>query len=281
MTERITVEMTDGVADVRLDRGDKMNAMDADMFAALIDTANELAEMPGLRAVVLSGNGPSWCAGLDFSMFEQMASANAAGGGAIVGEDADPSSIGAMVEGRITHRAQQAVWGWRELPVPVIAAVHGVAFGAGFQLAVACDIRIVHPEARMSVLEIRWGITPDMTCTHLLPGIVGADVAKELVWTGREVLGKEAVRIGLATRLSEDPHAAAMELATTIAGKSPDAIRAGKRLIETAYAEDFAAGFATERDEIGALIGTPNQVESIAAYFEKRPANYTDPSSDR
>lgn len=266
MTERITVELTNGVADVRLDRGDKMNAMDAEMFEALIATADELAVTPGLRAVVLSGNGPSWCAGLDVSMFAGMAD----------GADSD-GSIGAMVEGKPTHKAQQAVWGWHELPVPVIAAIHGVAFGAGFQLAIGCDIRIVHPEVRMSVLEIRWGITPDMTCTRLLPGIIGADVAKELVWTGREVGGDEALRLGLATRVSDNPHADAMELAQTIASKSPDAIRAGKRLIEAAYAEDFAAGFAHEREEIFALIGSPNQIESITAFFEKRPADYVDP----
>ena len=266
MSKRITVDVTNGVADVRLDRGDKMNAMDADMFEALISTANELAATPGLRAVVLSGNGPSWCAGLDVSMFAGMA-------GGIDAED----SIGAMVPGKITHRAQQAVWGWHELPVPVIGAVHGVCFGAGFQLAIGCDIRIVHPDVRMSVLEIRWGITPDMTCTHLLPGIIGADVAKELIWTGREVGGEEASRLGLATKVSNDPLADAMELATTIASKSPDAIRAGKRLVEAAYAEDFAAAFATEREEIFALIGTPNQTESVTAWFEKRPADYVDP----
>ena len=266
MTERISVEMSDGVADVRLDRGDKMNAMDADMFEALLDTADELATTRGLRAVVLSGNGPSWSAGLDLSMFAGMA------------EGADSvGSIGAMVEGKITHRAQQAVWGWHELPVPVIGAIHGVAFGAGFQLPIGCDIRIVHPEVRMSILEIRWGITPDMTCTHLLPGIIGADVAKELIWTGREVDGDEALRLGLATRVSDDPHGAAMELATTIASKSPDAIRAGKRLVEAAYAEDFAIAFAKEREEIFALIGSPNQTESVTAWFEKRDADYVDP----
>lgn len=268
MSERVTVEIEGGIADVRLNRGDKMNAMDGKMFAALIETADELAEAPGLRAVVLSGNGPSWCAGLDFSGFEAMA-------GGTGGDDANSTgSIGAMEQGRITHRAQQAVWGWRQLPVPVIGAVHGVAFGAGIQLAIGCDIRIVHPEVRMSVLEIRWGITPDMTCTRLLPGLVGADVAKELVWTGREVNGEEAVRIGLATRVAADPHAAATELAQTIAGKSPHAIRAGKRLVEEAYAQDFATGFAREREEIGALIGTPNQVESVTAFFEKRPPAY-------
>ncbi len=273
MSNRITVDVQDGIADVRLNRGDKMNAVDGAMFTALIETADELAATFGLRAVVLSGNGPSWCAGLDFAGFASMAG----DGGA---DDASgTASIGAMTEGGITHRAQQAVWGWRQLPVPVIAAVHGVAFGAGFQLAIGCDIRIVHPDVRLSALEIRWGITPDMTVTRLLPGIVGADVAKELIWTGREVGGEEALRLGLATSVSDDPHAAAMDLARTIASKSPEAIRAGKRLVEAAYAEDFETGFAHERAEIGALIGSPNQVESVTAYFEKRSPEYVDPSA--
>lgn len=272
--QRVTVDLIDGVADVRLNRGDKMNAMDGRMFAALIDTADELASTPGLRAVVLSGNGPAWCAGLDFSGFQAMA------GGVGGDESTSTGSIGALAEGRITHRAQQAVWGWHELPVPVIGAVHGVAFGAGVQLAIGCDIRIVHPDVRMSVLEIRWGITPDMTCTQLLPGLIGADKAKEMIWTGREVNGPEAVEIGLATRMSEDPHAAAMELARTIAAKSPHAIRAGKRLIDESATEDYAAGFARERAEIGALIGTPNQVESVTAFFEKRPPQYAEVDVD-
>ncbi len=130
----------------------------------------------------------------------------------------------------------------------------------------------------MSVLEIRWGLIPDMTCTQLLPALVGPAMAKELIWTGREVNGEEAVRIGLANRLSEDPHAEAMELARSIASKSPHAIRAGKRLVEGYASQDYAAGFAAERNEIGALIGSPNQVESVKAFFEKRPPVYADPS---
>ena len=270
--DRVTVEIVDGVADVRLNRGDKMNAMDGAMFTALVETADSLAKTKGLRAVVLSGNGPAWCAGLDFSGFQAMAGDS--------GGSNSTADIGSIEEQRITHKAQQAVWGWRELPVPVIGAVHGAAFGAGIQLAAGCDIRFVTPDVRMSILEIRWGISPDMTITHLLPSLIGSDVAKELIWTGREVNGEEAVRIGLATHVSEDPLADAMELATTIAAKSPHAIRAGKRLVEAAYAEDFAAGFAMEREEIFNLIGTPNQVESVTAYFEKRAPNYAEVEAD-
>lgn len=268
--ERITIDMDGGVADVRLNRGDKMNAMDGRMFSALVEAADSLAAEPGLRAVVLSGNGPSWCAGLDFGNFQAMASDSKPK------ESSNDRGIGALEEGRITHRAQQAVWGWHELPVPVIGAVHGVAFGAGVQLAIGCDIRYVHPDVRMSVLEIRWGLSPDMTCTQILPGLVGADMAKELIWTGREVNGEEAVRIGLATKLCDDPHTDAMDLAHTIAGKSPHAIRAGKRLVEGFARQDYALGFRNEREEIGALIGSPNQVEAVKAFFEKRPPGFAD-----
>jgi enoyl-CoA hydratase/carnithine racemase len=278
VNDRISIEVDSGVADVRMDRGDKMNAMDGKMFAALVEAADELAANTAVRAVVLSGNGPSFCAGLDFSGFQAMA------GGAGGDEENSTGSIGTDSIGEVetdrrhvTHRAQQAVWGWHELPMPVIASVHGVAFGAGCQLAVGADIRFVTPDVRMSVLEIRWGLSPDMTITSLLPSLIGADRAKELVWTGREVNGPEAVEIGLATHMAEDPHAAAMELAALIATKSPHAVRAGKRLINGVAAEDYDAAFLAERQEIGALIGGPNQVESVQAFFEKRPPVYVDP----
>ncbi len=274
MSDRIALEIHDGVADVRMDRGDKMNAMDGKMFAALVEVADELSANNAVRAVVLSGNGPSFCAGLDFSGFQAMA-----GGGDDGDSATSTGSIGKVEPDRahVTHRAQQAVWGWHELPMPVIAAVHGVAFGAGCQLAVGADIRFVTPEVRMSVLEIRWGLSPDMTITSLLPSLIGADRAKELIWTGREVNGPEAVDIGLATHMADDPRAAALELATLIATKSPDAVRAGKRLINGVAAEDYNTQFEAERTEIGALIGSPNQVESVQAFFEKRPPVYTDP----
>lgn len=273
MNDRVTIDIADGVADVRLDRGEKMNAMDGAMFAALVEAADTLDRDASVRAVVLSGNGPAFCAGLDFSGFEAMAGSEAG-----AGESTDAGAIGVLEHGRThrTHRAQQAVWGWHELAVPVIAAVHGVAFGAGCQLAVGADIRIVAPDVRLSVLEIRWGLTPDMTITRLLPGLVGSDVAKELVWTGREVDGAEAVRIGLATHVDDDPLTRARELASAIAARSPDAVRAGKRLLNAATALDHDAGLEAERREIGALIGSANQVESIQAFFEKRPAVYRD-----
>ncbi len=272
-SERVSVTIEAGVADVRLDRSDKMNALDGPMFDALVATSAALAEDPSVRVVVLSGNGRAFCAGLDFGGFEAMAA-----GGGTAGDEGAVGGTTAIshVEGdRITHHGQQAVYGWTDLPVPVIAAVHGVALGGGIQLALGADIRIVAPDARMSVLEIRWGLVPDMTGTKRLVELVGLDVAKELTFTGRMVDGVEAQAIGLATQVADDPHGAAMAMATEIAQKSPDAVRAAKRMLRAVGTADEATAFATERREIGALIGSPNQVESIQAYFEKREPRFS------
>jgi len=268
MNDRVSISIDNGVADVRLTRADKMNALDGAMFDALVDAGRKLAMDGSVRAVVLSGEGRSFCAGLDFSGFQAMAGDGADSGGT--------GSIGRVPEGQITHHAQQACWTWHELPVPVIAAVHGVAFGGGLQLALGADIRIVSPDVRMAVLEIRWGLSPDMTATQVLPKLVGLDMAKELTWTGREVGGEEAVRIGLATHVSEDPLESALALAKEIAGKSPHAVRGAKQLIDMSHHTDWATGFAEERRVIGSLIGQPNQVEAVHAWFEKRLAVYTD-----
>jgi len=264
--DRISVQRLGSVADVRLDRPDKMNALDPEMFRALVETSDLLAKDTSLRAVVLSGEGPSFCAGLDFVSFLELASG---------GEELD---LTATAEERITHFAQQAVFGWTELPVPVIAAVEGHALGGGIQLALGADIRIVHPEAKMSVLEIRWGLIPDMTGTQMLVDLVGVDVAKELTFTGRSVSGIEARDLGLATKVSETPRADAMELANVIASKSPQAIRAGKRLLSEAARFERAANFERERTEISKLIGSPNQSEAVAAFFEKRDPEFADPA---
>ncbi len=159
---------------------------------------------------------------------------------------------------------------WQEVPVPVIAAVHGVALGGGCQIALGADIRICAPDARFSVLEVKWGLIPDMTGTWMLPRLVGLDVAKELTFTGRMVDGAEAVTLGLATRVADDPHGAATALAREIAGKSPESVRAAKRLLNASGTVPMAEQFAAERAEIGKLIGSPNQVEAVMAGFEKR-----------
>src|SRR5581483_5388204 len=167
------------------------------------------------------------------------------------------------------NRGQQAAYVWTELPVPVIAAVHGPALGAGFQIALAADIRFIAPDAKMSVLEIRWGLVPDMTGTQMLPRLVGLDVAKELAFTGRMLSGAEAKEIGLATRVADDPHAAAMELAREIAGKNPFAVKGVKALLNMAGQVPLEEAFKTEERTMASLIGSPNNVEAVTAYFEK------------
>ena len=281
MSDRVTVQIADGVADVRLNRPDKLNALDGDMFAALVDASSRLARDNSVRAVVLSGEGRAFCAGLDFSGFMAMAGGRGTidtGGPAAPASD-DGGSLGAIgrTDGRITHLGQQAAHGWSEVPVPVIAAVHGHCLGGGLQIALGADIRIVHPEAKLSVLEIRWGLSPDMTATAALPRLVGLDVAKELTWTGRNVTGTEAVALGLCTRESADPLADALALARDIAAKSPGAIRGTKKLIEQAGRVPLAQQYADERHTIASLIGTPNQVEAVAAFFEKRGPSFADP----
>ena len=267
MEERIRVEFRAGVADVKLVRADKMNALDDAMFSALLETGEKLKTQAGLRAVVLSGEGRAFCAGLDMGNFAKMASGERRSGSGLL--DTPRTAGGA-------NRAQQAVMVWREIPVPVIAAVHGVAFGGGFQLALGADIRIVAPDAKLAVLEIKWGLVPDMSGIALLRGLVRDDVARELTFSGRIFTGEEALKLGIATRISNDPHGDALALATEIAGKNPQAVRGAKRLFNLAADADQIAILKAESVEQAALIGSPNQIEAVTSNLQKRAANFAD-----
>jgi enoyl-CoA hydratase/carnithine racemase len=265
--QRVRVTVTDGVADVRLDRADKLNALDRAMLAALVGAGRQVAADSGVRAVVLSGNGRAFCAGLDFAEFQAMTTDGAAQIPALDGDDGYTGPARAL--------AQRAAYTWAELPVPVIAAVHGVAFGGGLQVALGADIRLAAPDARLSVMEIKWGLIPDMTGSQLLPELVGRDVAKELTFTGREVSGQEAASLGLVTRVSADPLAEALALAAEIAARSPRAIRAAKRLLDQAGRVSLHDGFAAEQRVIRQLIGSPDQVEAVRANLERRPPAFS------
>ena len=271
MNDRVQVTIEDGVADVRLVRVDKMNALDDAMFTALVETGDRLKNEAAVRCVVLSGEGRAFCAGLDMGSFGAMADGTRRPrepGGNLVSRDHG-----------IANRAQYAVWVWRELPMPVIAAVHGVAFGGGFQLALGADMRFVAPDARLAVLEIKWGLIPDMAGTQSMRHLAREDVIRELTYTGRIFSGEEAAAMGLATRVCADPRAEALAVAREIAGRNPAAVRAGKRLINAAGVIDPAAGLLQETEEQVALIGTPNQVEAVRANLEKRrPMFGTDPA---
>jgi enoyl-CoA hydratase/carnithine racemase len=274
MSDRVIVSVTDGVADVRLNRPDKRNALDGDMFLAIADAGERLKSDSSVRAVVLSGEGASFCAGLDFTGFQAMAGGESSTSStSSTQEDGNPGRID---EGRITHLGQQVAWVWQEVPVPVIAAVHGHALGGGLQIALGADIRIVHPDAQLSVREVHWGLVPDMTGTFVLSRLVRADVAKELTFTARVVSGTEAAQLGLATKVSTTPYDDAMALAEEIASRSPGAVRGAKELFNRLFADGAAEQFAEERRVIRSQIGTPNQLEAVRAGFEKRAPVFQD-----
>ena len=270
MLDRIRVTLDNGVADVRLNRPDKMNALDQAMFDALIETGRSLITQPGLRAVVLSGEGRAFCAGLDMGRFEKMAAP----------PDADAASVsnelrlGPRSHG-IANGPQYAALVWQDIPVPVIAAVHGAAMGGGFQIALGADMRFVAPDTKMSVLEIKWGLVPDMAGTLLLRNLVRNDVMRDLTYTGRIFTGEEAFKMGLATRLTTNPHAEALESAREIAQKNPDAIRAAKRLMNALPVMPDAEGLLAESREQDALSGKPNQIEAVLSQMQRRAPNFT------
>lgn len=268
--DRVTISIEDGIADVRMNRADKRNALDNAMFTSLAAAGEYLKTLPDLRAVVLSGDGASFCAGLDFGSFQAMAQGSSGQGGSV--------NAGAMSDGRITHLAQQVCWVWQEVPVPVIAAVHGHALGGGMQIALGADIRIVHPDTQLSVREVHWGLIPDMTGTLMLSRLVRPDIVKDLVFSARVFSGAEGFELGVVTRLSKTPQADAMDLAQEIAGRSPDAVRGAKKLINLMANDGAAQQFAAEREVIGKLIGGANQVEAVMSHFEKRPPKFNSSS---
>ena len=267
MNDRVKITMLeDGIADVRMTRVDKMNALDATQWAALVEAVETLKAMPGLRVVVLSGEGRAFCAGLDLASMQG---------------DRDPgaSSAGGSLADRthgIANNAQYAAWGWRELPVPVIAAVHGVAFGAGSQIMAAADIRIVHPETRIAIMEMKWGLVPDVAGMPLWRTQVRDDVLGEMIYTNREFNGVEAKDMGFATHVADDPHAKAMELARVIANKNPHAMRGAKRLCNLMGDASDAELLQAESDEQLKVIRTPNQMEAVMAEMQKRKPNFQD-----
>lgn len=260
MTDRVSITVADGIADVRLTRADKMNALDPAMFAALAEAIDALAVRTDARVVVLSGEGRAFCAGLDM--------ASMAGGGSGL-------KLSERSHGR-SNSAQYVCTGWRDLPMPVIAAVHGVAMGGGFQLLSGADIRIAHPATRMAIRETYWGLVPDMGGFALWRGLGREDVLRELVYTSREFTAADAHGYGLVTHLDEAPFERAMAIAREIAGRNPHAVRGAKRLFAGLHDGDTASILLAESEEQVKLMGTPNQRESVAANMAKRAPRFVD-----
>ena len=264
VAERVAIDIADHVATVTLTRPEKHNALDVAMFEAIAAAAEGLVNEPGVRAVVLHGEGPSFCSGLDVA--------------GVMASQPGSDDLMAPLREAVPNWFQRPVYRWIELPVPVIAAIHGHCLGGGLQIALAADIRFAAPDARLAVLEVKWGLIPDMAITRTLPRLVGIDMAKELAFTGRVVTGAEAHELGLVTHVADDPLAAAHSLAAEIAGRSPDAVRAMKRLFDQSWTGSAAETLRLEADLQLGLLGTANQLEAVGAGLAKEPAEFRDPS---
>ncbi len=269
MAELVAISIENHVADVRFNRPEKYNALSHDMVAAMAAAINRLAAEPTVRAVVVSGAGKGFCAGLDFENFAAMQSQE--------GHKID--KLTDRYEHRITNIFQHVAYGWKELPMPVIAAIHGVAFGGGCQIAMGADIRFCTPDARFSFMEMKWGLIPDMSASQTIRDLVTLDVAKELFFTGKIINGEEAARLRLVTRVCEKPHEEALRLAKEIASQNPAAVRAAKKLLNEVWHGNPARGLLMESELEMTLIGTPNQVEAVAANFAKRAPVFKDPKA--
>jgi len=265
MSEPLIVTIDEHVASVTLNRPDKHNAVNVPMFEALAEAGSQLAGDPSIRAVVLSGAGPSFCAGIDLGIFQQGAAAF--GAAKMAPGDASPANF-----------YQRAAYVWRELPVPVICALHGTVFGAGLQIALGADLRFASADCRLSVLEIKWGIIPDMAISTTLPRLMPVDKMKELAWSGRIVTAEEASALGLISALHADPLQAARDTAALLASKSPDAIRAVKRLFDDSADMSTTQALQLEAQLQMSLLGRDNQLEAVTANLENRAPDFKDPS---
>ncbi len=263
---RVRVDIEGHLARIALTRPEKHNALDLAMFEAIVAAAEQVRSTPAVRAVVLYGEGPSFCSGLD------LGSLMSAPGGLDGAQEA--------LRGAVPNRYQRVAYDWVTLPVPVIAALHGNCLGGGLQIALGADIRIARPDTRLSVMEVKWGLIPDMSITRTLPRLVGIDVAKELTFTGRVFDGEEAQRLGVVTHLADDPLTVALELAEQIVGRSPDAVRGAKRLFEESWTQSAQETLRLEASLQQQMIGSPNQLAAVTAGLTKQPPEFTDPGSE-
>ena len=263
MTDVLTTTVEGHVATVTLNRPDRHNAINIDMFAALSEAGEQLKSQPSVRAVVLTGAGENFCSGIDTSVFKQA------------GAGIDPGMM-APVEPSPANFFQRSAYVWRELDVPVVCALRGVAFGGGLQIALGADLRFASPTARLSIMEIKWGLIPDIAISTTLRDILPVDRIKELAWSGRVVDAAEALELGLVTSIHDDPLAAAQQFAADVAARSPDAIRSMKKLFNRAWQMSDADALALEARLQSLILGAPNQVEAVMANLEGRAPVFED-----
>lgn len=258
----LTLEIADGIATVTLNRPAKKNALSEALFKALPDMAARIAEMPEVRVVVLTGAGDDFCAGIDLQFLQSL----------LPRMDEIQQEMKSAAQG--ANFFQRPVTAWQDLGLPVIAAIQGVCLGGGLQLALGADIRLAAPSAKLSIMEAKWGLIPDMGITQSLPKLMRADQAKELMMTARVVDAQTASALGLVTRVCEDPLRAAYDLASEISTRSPQAVAGAKALVDRTWALPVSEGLAVEGELQSQLIGTPNQLEAVMSGMTKRAPNF-------
>lgn len=263
MGDTVTISVEDRVATVTLNRPDKHNAINMDMFTALGRAGERLKSERVVRAVVLTGADGNFCSGIDTGMFEQADTV------------IDPSMM-APVRPSPANVFQRAAYVWRELEVPVICAVNGVAFGGGLQVALGADLRFASPDSRFSIMEIEWGLIPDMAISTTLRHVLPVDRVKELAWSGRILDAAQAFEVGLVTAVVKDPLAVATAFARGVAERSPDAIRGIKKLCNRAWQISDAEALALEAKIQSEVLASPNQAEAVLASREKRSPRFED-----
>lgn len=267
INDRVELSVENHIAHVQLSREDKMNALDEPLLKGLLEAAATIKNDNSVRVVVISGKGKAFCAGLDMMNFAALLDPN--------GDKSVTSNLSERTHG-IANEIQYVAWAWRELAVPVIAAVHGVCVGGGLQIALAADMRYAAPDARFSILEMRWGIIPDMSSTQLMRHHVPEDAIRELTYTARMFDVEEAREYSFVTKIVDDPVAHAFSVAEQIVKRNPHAVRASKRILNEANYVSAAEGLLMESQEQDKIMGTANQLEAVMSEMEKRPAKFID-----
>lgn len=263
---RVTLDKNGPVATVTLDRADKYNGLDFAMMEGLVDAASAVRKDKSLRVVILKGDGKAFCAGLDF--------------GTVMKQPVKLLRSFTKYGVKKTNLFQEVCWCWRELPIPVIVVLHGYCYGGGMQIALAADFRISTPDCQMSIMEIKWGLIPDMTGSVTLRELVPMDVAKELTMTGRLFDGTEAKAMNLVTRVAVDPLAEAQALAEAIAARSPDAISATKALFQNTWAASEREAFNEESRLQFKLLRSKNQRRAMKANADKKAPQFANRERD-
>jgi len=269
--DRIELNIENHVAHVVLSRADKMNALDLEMLEAIPIAGRRISAEPSVRAVVLSGDGGNFCAGLDKANFAAIMENKS-----MLLDPENPQLVLSDRTHGLSNALQHVVWIWRRLSVPVFVAIDGVAFGGGLQIALGGDCRYATARSQFSIMEMKWGLIPDMGSTQIMRHLVRDDVIRELTYTAKIFGAEQAKEWGFITDIVDDPVAHALSLAHQVVNNNPNAVRAAKRVIEASNYQSVAEGLLMESHEQDQLIGHPNQIEAVMSQFQKRKPEYQD-----